>query len=90
MDVADRELEGMIERRSRSGEVDPGEQEELWKASVRAYNARKQEEMRAAWSEHHQEQAARLRAALQDLIAHHEEAAERYRTNGVDNDGLYR
>jgi len=34
--------------------------------------------MRAAWCEHHQGQAARLRAALEDLIARHEEQAEKY------------
>ena len=42
------ELTRMIERRTRRGEVDRDEQEELWKASVRAYTARRREEMRAA------------------------------------------
>ena len=65
----------MIERRARKGEVDPDEQEEIWKASVRAYTARRREEMRAAWCEHHQGQAARLRAVLEELIANHEEQA---------------
>jgi hypothetical protein len=55
------------------------EREELWKASVRAYTARRREQMRAAWCEHHQGQAARLRTALEALIADHEEQAERYR-----------
>jgi hypothetical protein len=74
------ELDRLIERRSRQkGDVDPDESEELWQASVRAYTARRREEMRAAWCEHHQEQAARLRAVLEALIADHEEQAERYR-----------
>ena len=84
MDVAhgelvEAELDTFIERRSRKGEVDPDEQEEIWKASVRAYTARRRDEIRAAWCEHHQGQAARLRAALEDLIARHEEQAEMYR-----------
>ena len=78
-EAADAELVRMIERRSRKGEVDPDEREELWKESVRAYTARRREEMRAAWCEHHQGQAARLRAALEELIAGHEKQAERYR-----------
>ena len=41
MDVAhgekvEAELTAFIERRSRKGDVDPDEQEEIWKASVRA------------------------------------------------------
>ena len=41
MDIAkgERELDAMIERRSRKGEVDPDEREELWKESVRRHNA---------------------------------------------------
>ena len=55
--------------------MDPDEREELWKESVRAYTARRREEMRAAWCEHHRGQAARLRAVLEELIANHEEQA---------------
>jgi hypothetical protein len=75
----EKELESMIQRRARKGDLDPDEREELWKASVRAYTARRREEMRAAWCEHHQGQAARLRTVLEELIANHEEQAERYR-----------
>jgi hypothetical protein len=63
MDVADRELERMVERRSRNGETDPDEREELWKESVRAYNARREEE-RSARVEYHRGQAVRLRTVL--------------------------
>jgi hypothetical protein len=76
--MVERELDAMIERRS-SREPDRDEREELWKESVRRYTARKSEERRAAWREHHQGQAARLRTVLEELIAHHEEQAERYR-----------
>jgi hypothetical protein len=63
MDVSDRELERMVERRSRvHGNTDPDEREELWKESVRRYNARRREEMRTARVEYHRGQAARLKA----------------------------
>ena len=71
------ELDRLIERRSRH--KDPDEESELWQASVKAYTARRREEMRAAWCEHHQGQAARLRAVLEELIAGHEKQAESYR-----------
>jgi hypothetical protein len=72
-ELVERELDTMIERRSR--QKDPDEESELWKESVRRYNARRREEMRAAWCEHHHEQAARLRAVLEALIARHEDEA---------------
>jgi hypothetical protein len=46
---AEAELDAFVERRSRKGDVDPDEQEELWQESVKRYNARRREEMRAAW-----------------------------------------
>jgi len=78
-EMVEKELNAMIERRSRKGEVDPDELEPFYMESVRRYNAHRREEMRAAWCEHHQGQAARLRAVLEALIARHEEQAERYR-----------
>ena len=76
MDIAhgeqvEKELDAFIERRSRK-DPDADEREELWKASVRRYNARRREEMRAAWTSYHEGQAERHRRTLQDLIAHHE------------------
>ena len=71
------ELDRLIERSSRQN--DPDEESELWKASVRQYDASREAELRAAWFEHHQGQAARLRAVLEELIANHETQAERYR-----------
>jgi hypothetical protein len=76
-EAVDEELGRLIERRSRRGETDAQEHHERWKASVRAYNARQQEENRQAWREHHQRQAACLRATLETLIAHHEAQAAR-------------
>ena len=80
MDVAhgemvEKELDAMIQRRTRKGEVDPDAREESWKQSVRRYNARRDEEMRAAWASYHEGQAERHRRTLQDLIAHHETQA---------------
>ena len=74
-EAADSELVRMLERRSRKGEVDPDEHEELWKESVRAYTTRRREEMRAAWWKYHQGQAARHRAVREALIARHEDEA---------------
>jgi uncharacterized protein YifE (UPF0438 family) len=76
-EVVEKELDAMIERRSRK--KDPAEEHELWRVSVEAYEARRRGEMRAAWCEYHRLQATRLRAVLEALIARHEEQAERYR-----------
>jgi hypothetical protein len=74
-EMVEKELNAMIERRSRKGEVDTDEFDPGYMESVRRYNARRREEMRAEWCEHHQGQAVRLRAVLEELIAHHEEQA---------------
>jgi hypothetical protein len=46
-EMVEKELDGMIERRSR--QKDPDGESELWRESVRAYAARREEEMRAEW-----------------------------------------
>jgi hypothetical protein len=80
VDTVDAELDRLISKRaSQDRRPDPDEEHDLWRESVRAYTARRREEMRAAWCEHHQGQAERLRATLEALIAGHEEQAERYR-----------
>ena len=69
----DQELDRLISKRaSQDMRPDPDENEELWKVSVRAHNARQRAENRAAWSEYHRGQAIRLRRNLEDLIAFHE------------------
>ena len=73
-EMVEKELDILIERRS-SREPDPDEQEELWKASVAAHNARVHEENRLAWCEYHEGQARRLRENLEALIAEHEAKA---------------
>ena len=74
-EMVEKQLDSLIERRSRNGEVDPDEREELWKASAARYTARRREEMRAAWTSYHEDQAERHRRTLQDLISHHETQA---------------
>jgi hypothetical protein len=44
---------------------------------VRAYNARQRAEIRAEWERYHRDQAARHRATLEALIAHHTIQAEK-------------
>jgi hypothetical protein len=63
-DVAEKQLDHLIECRARKGEVDTDEREELWKANVRAYNTRKPQEMSAAWASYHEGQADRHRRTL--------------------------
>ena len=80
------ELDAMLERRARHKH--PAEEHELWQESVRRYNTRRRQELRAAWCEHHQGQAARLRTTLEALIARHEEKvrkllADEHRGEGV-------
>jgi hypothetical protein len=82
-EMVEKELNAMIERRSRKGEVDIDEFDPGYMESVRRYNARRREEMRAEWCEHHQGQAARLRLTLEALIADHEEQAEKYLPRGA-------
>ncbi len=77
-EAVDQELDRLISRRaSQDRRPDPDEQEELWKASVRAHNARIRAEHRAAWYGWHLDQAERHRRTLEDLIAHHETQAAR-------------
>ena len=74
-EMVEKQLDAMIQRRARKGDVDPDEAEEIWRESVCRYNDRKQEQLRNEWCEYHQGQAARHRAVLESLIARHEEEA---------------
>jgi hypothetical protein len=76
-ELVEKQLDAMIQRRARKGDVDPDERETLWQTSVGRYNARRREEMRAAWAFYHEGQAERHRATLQALIEHHESEAAR-------------
>ena len=65
MDTVDTELDRLIERRSRR-EPGPDEREELWKTSVRAFNERRQEEIRTEWHGYFCRLAGALRARAQE------------------------
>ncbi len=61
-DAVDTELDRLIRKRaSQDRRLDPDEQEELWKESVRRYNARCQQENRLAWCDYFERLAARVR-----------------------------
>jgi hypothetical protein len=78
VDTVDAELDRLISKRaSQDRRPDPDEIEAGYAESVRRHNACLQEERRAAWREHHQDQAARLRTVLESLIARHEAEAAR-------------
>jgi hypothetical protein len=63
----DVELDRLISRRaSQDRRPVPDEREELWKASVRLYNARRREENRQAWCDYFGLLAASLRARADD------------------------
>src|SRR5215207_6563929 len=67
VDTVDLELDRLISRRaSQDLRPDPDEEEELWKASVRRYNARRQEANRLAWCDYFERLAACLRARAEE------------------------
>lgn len=63
-ELVERELDAMIERRSRK--KDPDEESELWRESVRRYNARRREENRLAWCDYFSRLAGALRARAEE------------------------
>jgi hypothetical protein len=65
-DGAKKPLDTLIDRRSRKGEEKPDEQEELWKESVRRYNARCQEDNRVDWCDYFARLAARVRSRAEE------------------------
>ena len=78
------ELDILIERRSRQGEVDPDEESDLWRESVRAYEEKRRQMARLEWHAFHCGQAERHRATLQALVKHHEmQAAKLCEGEGV-------
>ena len=63
-EMGEKELDAMIERRSR--QKDPDEESELWQASVRRYNARQREENRLAWCDYFSRLAGTLRTRAEE------------------------
>ena len=86
METVDAELDRLVSKRaSQDRSLDPDEREALWQESVRRYNARRREEMRAAWTAFHEGQAERHRRTLEDLITRHETAATQLQEAGAND-----
>lgn len=75
MEIADRELEYMIECRAPK-EPDRDELEPSYTESVRRWNARRREENRALWSEYFDHLAHSLRARADEYEQRAEELLE--------------
>jgi hypothetical protein len=80
---AEHHLDAFIAKRHEQRLATEGERqaEELYAASVRAFNAARDQERRAEWATFHRSQAERHRATLTDLIQHHQDQAAKYREN---------
>jgi hypothetical protein len=76
-EMVEKELDQMIERRSH--QKDSEEKHDLWRASERAYFARRDEQRCLERLTYHEGQAARLGGVLGVLVAHHQAEAEKYR-----------
>ena len=63
-EAVEADLNRLIERRSRQRDAD--EESELWKESVRRYNARRREENRLAWCDYFSHLAGSLRARAEE------------------------
>jgi hypothetical protein len=72
-EIVEKELDAMIERRSR--QKDPQEDSDLWQESAKAYEEKRRQMARLEWHLHHTAQAERLRRTLEALASHHEEQA---------------
>ena len=74
-DTIDAELDRLIcKRASQDRRLDPDEQEEAWKASVRAYTPRRQEGNRLAWCDYFGRLAARVRSPRAEEYDHRAQA----------------
>jgi hypothetical protein len=66
-EAVDGQLDQMIcKQASQDRRLDPDEQEEAWKASVRAYTARRQEEKRLAWGHYFGRLTARVHTRAEE------------------------
>lgn len=80
VDTVDAELDRLISKRaSQDRRPDPDEEHDLWRASERAYFARRDEDRRLECLAYHEGQAARLNDALGALVAHYQAEAEKCR-----------
>ncbi len=82
-EMVEKQLDALLRRRARKGDVDPEGAEEIWQESVRRYNARRRKELDLESHEYHRGQAVRLRAVLESLIREHEQNAEKHLPKGA-------
>jgi hypothetical protein len=80
-EMVEKELNTLIERRSRKGEVDPDELEPSYMESAEAYNDKRRQMARLEWHAFHCGQAERHRRTLQELISYHETRAQALMNN---------
>jgi hypothetical protein len=64
-EMVETELNRLMDKRS-SQKIDADERDELWTASVAAYNARRREENRLAWCDYFGRLAGSLRARAEE------------------------
>ena len=76
-DMVEKQLDALIQRRARKGDVDPDELDPGYMESVRAYEEKRRQMARVEWHLHHTAQAERLRRTLEELASHHESEAAR-------------
>jgi hypothetical protein len=81
-EMVEAELDAFIERRSRKGETDPDEREDLWAESVARFHERSEAEMRNRWVDFHQN----MHRLHSTLAAEHEAKAEKLLGNGQEGD----
>jgi hypothetical protein len=79
--MVEAELDAMIRRRDAQRRQSEGERdrEELWARSVRAHNARQDDDKRLERLAIPRGQSRRLSSTLGSLVAYHEAEAEKYR-----------
>jgi hypothetical protein len=81
-EAVEADLTRLIKSRS-TREIDPDERGELWKASVRAYTVRRQEEDRLAWCDYFSRLAARVRSPRAEEYDYKAQALLEDRGEGV-------
>jgi hypothetical protein len=74
--ASEREIERFIEKRSRNGEQDPDERDELWKESGKAYHERRRRQNVAQWFAYFCSQAEAHRKLSESYEARAEELCE--------------
>lgn len=72
-ELVDKELDILIERRSR--QKDPEEVSKAWQESERRHEEQRRLQARYEWHLYHTAQAERVRRTLEELVSHHEQQA---------------